>query len=171
MNENQIRPSQDHDELVPVDDAVIGKAVRWSLAVAVVVLAGGIGLIAFLKHKPAAKAREFARLAAPADPARPQAEIPAAKFSDVTRESGITFSHVNGAYGDKLLPETMGGGVAFLDFDNDGAPDLLFVNSTLWPWRSAEGKTLPTAALYHNDGKGHFTDVTAGSGLDGSLYG
>src|SRR5438477_10318344 len=98
-------------------------------------------------------------------------EIPLAKFTDITAEAGITFSHVNGAYGDKLLPETMGGGVAFFDFDNDGAQDLLFVNSSYWPWHVPAGEKLPTAALYHNDGKGHFTDVTAGSGLDVSFYG
>ncbi|HWN95157.1 MAG TPA: hypothetical protein VNT99_09000, partial [Methylomirabilota bacterium] len=48
------------------------------------------------------------------------AQIPNVKFTDITAESGIKFSHVNGASGEKLLPETMGGGVAFLDFDNDG---------------------------------------------------
>src|SRR6266404_6467459 len=101
----------------------------------------------------------------------PGVEISPAKLTDVTRESGITFVHNNGAYGDKLLPETMGGGVAFFDYDNDGAPDLLFVNSTYWPWHVPEGKQPTTHALYHNDGKGHFTDVTAGSGLDVSFYG
>src|ERR1700750_557013 len=60
-------------------------------------------------------------------------EIPVAKFTDITPESGITFTHVNGAYGDKLLPETMGGGVAFFDFDNNGHQDLLFINSSYWP--------------------------------------
>src|SRR5690349_17926861 len=60
-------------------------------------------------------------------------EPPLAKFTDITAAAGITFSHVNGAYGDKLLPETMGGGVAFFDFDNDGHPDLLFINSCYWP--------------------------------------
>jgi hypothetical protein len=98
-------------------------------------------------------------------------EIPVAKFTDITREAGITFSHVNGAYGDKLLPETMGGGVAFFDYDNDGAQDLLFINSTYWPGHIPEGKAPPTMALYHNDGKGHFTDFTKDSGLDVSIYG
>src|SRR5713101_6894988 len=98
-------------------------------------------------------------------------EMPVAKFTDITREAGITFAHVNGAYGEKLLPETMGGGVAFLDYDNDGHQDLLFVNSTEWPWHTTRAKTPATMALYHNDGKGHFTDVTAGSGLDVSFYG
>src|SRR5512140_1745519 len=99
------------------------------------------------------------------------AEAPVAKFTDITREAGITFSHVNGAYGDKLLPETMGGGVAFFDFDNDGFPDLLFINSCYWPGHGPAGKTPPTMALYHNDGHGHFADVTRGSGLDISAYG
>src|SRR5262249_46974813 len=57
-------------------------------------------------------------------------EVPLAKFTDITSSSGIAFTHVNGAYGDKLLPETMGGGVAFFDFDSDGKQDLLFINSS-----------------------------------------
>jgi hypothetical protein len=97
--------------------------------------------------------------------------IPNAAFTDVTSDSGIRFSHTQGAYGEKLLPETMGGGVAFIDFDNDGAQDLLFVNSTFWPGKAPAGKRAPTMALYRNDGKGHFHDVTAGSGLDVSFYG
>jgi hypothetical protein len=98
-------------------------------------------------------------------------EIPAVKFVDITAAAGIQFVHNNGAYGDKLLPETMGGGVAFLDYDGDGSQDLLFVNSTFWAGHEPEGKKLPTMALYHNDGRGHFTDVTQGSGLDVSFYG
>ena len=54
------------------------------------------------------------------------------KFTDITQQAGIDFVHVNGAYGDRLLPETMGAGVAFFDADNDGDQDLLFVNSGRW---------------------------------------
>src|SRR5439155_18865543 len=81
------------------------------------------------------------------------------------------FVHNNGAYGDKLLPETMCGGVAFFDFDNNGQQDLLFINSTYWPDKAPSGKQPATPALYRNDGQGNFTDVTAGSGLDVSFYG
>jgi len=98
-------------------------------------------------------------------------EIPTAKFTEITATAGIKFVHNNGAYGDKLLPETMGGGVAFFDFDNDGHPDLLFINSTYWPGHVPPGKAPPTPALYRNNRNGTFTDVTLGSGLDVSLYG
>jgi hypothetical protein len=65
----------------------------------------------------------------------------------------------------------MGGGVAFLDYDNDGKPDLLFVNGCDWPGHETAGGKRATLALYRNDGNGHFTDVTAGSGLDVPIYG
>src|SRR5258706_7219105 len=94
-------------------------------------------------------------------------EIPVVKFTDITTQAGISFTHNNGATGDKLLPETMGGGVAFLDFDNDGAPDLLFINSADWP----SNKQSAMMALFHNNGHGKFADVTTGSGLDVSFYG
>ncbi len=91
------------------------------------------------------------------------------KFVDITKEAGITFVHDNGALGEKLLPETMGSGVAFFDYDRDGDPDLFFVNSSYWPGH--EVKPAPTQALYRNDGKGHFTDVTKEAGLDKTFYG
>jgi hypothetical protein len=97
--------------------------------------------------------------------------VPAVKFVEITKDAGINFVHENGASGEKLLPETMGSGCAFFDFDGDGDQDILFVNSTFWPWAKATGKKAPTLALYANDGHGKFTDVTMGSGLDISIYG
>jgi hypothetical protein len=119
-------------------------------------------------------AAEKAVIAEPLAPVRTvevkAATLPAVKFVDVTKEAGITFSHFNGAYGEKLLPETMGAGVAFLDYDGDGDQDLLLVNSC--PWPGHETKTpAPTQALYRNDGKGHFEDVTRQAGLDRTFYG
>ena len=58
-----------------------------------------------------------------------------------------------------------------MDFDGDGAPDLLFINSSDWPWSPKPAARAPRMALYRNDGCGHFTDVTAGSGLDVTFYG
>ncbi len=89
-------------------------------------------------------------------------------FTDVTRASGIHFRHNSGAFGKKYLPETMGSGVCAIDFDDDGWQDLLFVNSMDWPEHKA-GRT--TAALYHNNHDGTFTDVTRGSGLAVEMYG
>ena len=63
----------------------------------------------------------------------------------------------------------MGAGVAFLDYDSDGDQDLFFVNSCSWPGH--EAKPAPTQALYRNDGKGHFEDVTKEAGLDKTFYG
>ena len=71
-------------------------------------------------------------------------------------------SHNNGATGKKWLPETMGPGVAFIDYDNDGWQDILLVNGTDWPGQSRKHTTL---ALYHNNQNGTFTDVTQKAGL------
>jgi len=114
---------------------------------------------------------QITALTAPVVTDRRHVDIPETRFTEITTEAGITFVHNNGAYGDKLLPETMGGGVAFFDFDNDDHPDLLFINSNYWPEKTPENKKPTTMALYRNDGTGHFTDVTDGSGLDISFYG
>ena len=109
----------------------------------------------------------------PVAPVRPAevkvAALPAVKFVEITKEAGIAFVHDNGALGEKLLPETMGSGVAFLDYDGDGDQDLFFVNSSYWPGH--EVKPAPTQALYRNDGKGHFQNVTKEAGLDKTFYG
>jgi hypothetical protein len=88
-------------------------------------------------------------------------------FTDVTAAAGIRFIHNSGRAGKKWLPETMGAGVAFFEADGDGWSDLLFVNGRDWEPRGRR----TTAALYRNDSKGGFRDVTAGSGLDVEVYG
>src|SRR6266404_8787832 len=155
----------------PGDDAVIGRAIRRSLVVLLFVGAAVACASFLLEHKQSAAQTQITELAAPASRSGPGADIPVARFINVTKQAGINFSHNNGAYGDKLLPETMGGGVAFFDCDADGAPDLLFVNSTYWSGHIPDGKAPTTMALYHNDGHGRYSDVTAGSGLDISFYG
>ncbi len=97
--------------------------------------------------------------------------IPPVKFVEITKDAGLTFIHENGMAGEKLLPETMGSGAAFFDYDGDGDPDLFFVNSARWPETAPSGATAPIQALYRNDGHGRFEDVTASAGLDKSFFG
>ena len=90
------------------------------------------------------------------------------QFVDVTASAGLTFRHNNGAYGGKLLPETLGSGCAFLDYDNDGWQDILLVNGADWPGHHTQRSTL---RLYRNNRNGTFTDVTRAAGLEVEMYG
>jgi hypothetical protein len=101
---------------------------------------------------------------------RSSVEVPRVRFKDITKDAGIRFVHHNGATPKKLLPETMSGGVAVLDFDNDHKPDLLFVNSCPWPGQEKSGADKPTLTLYRNEG-GKFKDVTKEAGLAVTMYG
>jgi enediyne biosynthesis protein E4 len=100
-----------------------------------------------------------------AEPSRPSGPV---QFTDVTSQAGIHFKHNSGAFGKKYLPETMGSGACFLDYDNDGWQDILLVNSMDWPEHKS-GKSYP--ALYHNNRDGTFTDVTRQAGLAIEIYG
>jgi len=84
-------------------------------------------------------------------------------FRDVTQHAGIRFVHNNGAFGKKFLPETLGPGVAFIDYDKDGWPDIFLVNGMDWPEHAGKRST---PKLYHNNHDGTFTDVTHQAGLD-----
>ncbi|MGD0270068.1 MAG: CRTAC1 family protein [Candidatus Sulfotelmatobacter sp.] len=90
-------------------------------------------------------------------------------FRDITSQAGIHFTHNNGAFGKKWLPETMGPGCAFIDYDNDGYPDILLVNGEDWPGHNHAGPTTPK--LYHNNHDGTFTDVTRKAGLAVPMFG
>ena len=94
---------------------------------------------------------------------------PDVHFTDITQQAGIDFVHVNGAYGERLMPETIGSGAAFFDYDNDGDADLFLVNSRYWAGH--EGDDVPYQALYRNDGQGRFTEVTREVGLKLTLFG
>ena len=98
-------------------------------------------------------------------PPRPSGPI---EFTDISAQAGIHFKHNSGAFGKKYLPETLGNGCAFLDYDNDGWQDVLVVNSTAWPERKTP-RSFP--ALYHNNQDGTFTDVTRQAGLAVEMYG
>ncbi|MHC4090134.1 MAG: CRTAC1 family protein [Planctomycetota bacterium] len=92
---------------------------------------------------------------------------PPLTFTDITASAGIDFVHVNGAFGQKWMPETIGSGGAFFDYDGDGRPDVLLINSGYWKGHESAGAT-PTSRLYRNLGAGRFEDVTESAGLAGS---
>ena len=96
---------------------------------------------------------------------------PGVRFTDVTGASGIDFEHETGGFGQKWMPETMGAGAGLFDIDADGDDDVVLVNGTWFAGHEEEGREAPTSGLYANRGDGVFEDVTAGSGLDVSLYG
>jgi hypothetical protein len=93
---------------------------------------------------------------------------PGFHLTNVTAAAGIQFQHNSGAYGGKLLPETLGSGCAFLDYDRDGWQDILLVNGMDWPGHTRQRSTLK---LYRNNRNGTFSDVTKAAGLDIELYG
>ncbi|HEY6805602.1 MAG TPA: CRTAC1 family protein [Pyrinomonadaceae bacterium] len=98
-------------------------------------------------------------------PPRPSGPI---EFTDVSAEAGIRFKHNSGAFGKKYLPETIGSGCAFIDYDNDGWQDIILVNSMNWPDQKGAKSYL---ALYHNNKDGTFTNVTGQAGLGVEMYG
>jgi len=154
----------------PGADQRIGRAFRLSLLV-IVVAAAVAALVWLLLRQQPETAQPVVEVAAPvsAPLAVSEPEVPAIPFTDISEAAGVRFVHVNGAYGDKLIPETMGAGLAFVDYDRDGDPDLLLVNSGYWPEHVG---LLDTATrLFRNDGSGQFEDVTADSGLGRRGYG
>ncbi len=165
-------PHQDRreeEEWVPEDDSVIGTAFRWSLLVIAVILAGVlIAVYAFRDRSEPESIRTDLQPEVP-QTAESLAVLPTVTFSDVTQEVGINFVHNSGAVGEKLLPETMGSGAAFFDYDNDQDPDLLLVNAQDWPHSAGENES--TMALYQNNGSGRFRDVTREAGLAHVFYG
>jgi hypothetical protein len=128
-----------------------------ALAGVVTLCGAAVALVAYRYRRPA-----------PPDPTPPTVNLPPPiRFTDVTAEAGITFRHVSGATGRKLLPETMGSGVAVFDYDGDGWPDLFFANSR--PWPGQPGRAFPS--LFRNKGNGTFEDQTDAAGLAVELYG
>ena len=96
------------------------------------------------------------------------APAPGFQLVDVTASAGVRFRHNAGAFGSKRLPETLGPGCAFLDYDGDGWLDILLVNGSDWPDHARQHSRL---CLYRNNRNGTFTDVTAGAGLAIEMYG
>jgi enediyne biosynthesis protein E4 len=93
---------------------------------------------------------------------------PGFRLTDATAQAGIDFHHNSGAFGAKYLPETLGPGCAFFDYDGDGWLDILLVNGAGWPGHAGTRSTL---SLYRNNRNGTFTDVTRRAGLAVEIYG
>lgn len=168
--------NQDLDSTIPLDEAGDDEAVRAAIKVSLIVLTSLIfvAAIGYSIYFFAFQGEEKIDAVEQTEKARTRetvASIPAIKFTDITEACGVDFKHTNGDVGKKLLPQTMGGGVAFLDYDNDGDQDLFFVNSDYWPSDQPDSGPTPTMAMYANDGKGNFKNTTKEVGLDVNFYG
>jgi hypothetical protein len=150
---------------------------RFGLCLAAVALAGTLaawqaGLFSTgTSDRPASdvpRREEPSAHTAPAAPAKPTPGLP--WFEEVAKASGIDFLHFDSATPIHYIMETMGSGIAWIDYDNDGWPDLFCVQDG--PLRPATGQgPPPTHKLYRNNGDGTFTDVTEKVGLARSGYG
>lgn len=163
--------TSDSDQQQELSDDVVGKALWLSVVVVLLIAVVGGGIWYLQRVDVEEETVKQTETILPEVRELPELEIPFVPFSDISEEAGLVFQHVNGADGEKLLPETMGGGGALFDFDNDGDQDILCVNSTYWPWAEGKSEQPPTSALFENDGTGSFKDITIGSGLDFELYG
>ena len=150
-------------------EAIIRKAFYRSLLTIVTALIAGYAIYHFSHQESAPEPVQQLAVKGPVIEQQASIKMPEVHFTDITREAGIDFVHTNGAYGDRLLPETMGGGGGFIDYDNDGDQDIILVNASYWPDKPQND--IPTSRLYNNDGSGHFSDVSASAGLAINSYG
>lgn len=167
MTDSRDELLEEEAPLTAEDEARAQRTTRIVGLLAVIILVG-VGLLLWKVYgkKDQSEVEQVFENRAPEAASGDQAEIPRVIFREEAAARGLVFRHHNGATGEKLLPETMGAGAVFFDFDGDADPDLFCVNSA--PWDDVENA--PTGKLFRND-EGRFVDVTAGSGLDVSLYG
>src|SRR5687767_662460 len=107
------------------DDKIVAVALRWSLVVFAILGLAGVAIAVVYNRSPEVVTAPPKAPDLPTVREKPTVPLPKIPFTDITDSSGITFRHENGAAGEKLLPETMGGGCAFVDFDGDGDQDIL----------------------------------------------
>jgi hypothetical protein len=160
----------------PSDEASIAAALRRSMRVLLgaAAIAGAVAAVLWWRSTPAAPEADASAVAAPAegvpppDPAESSARF---RFREVAAERGIDFVRTNGAEGRKLLPETLGGGVAIADLDGDGAMDLVFVDGDRWPDAGEASPSGQGLVAYLNDGRGFFRRSDATTGLEEPFQG
>lgn len=154
------------------NDEAIGKALKVSLLTLLgVAITGGIVWMAsqyFRSHEPVG---QVTQLELPKQRQLDKLQLPQIPLVDITAAAGIHWTHTTGMEGEKLLPETMGGGVAVFDYDRDGDQDILFVGGCAWPWAKQPRPGSRSLCLYRNDGTAAFTDVTTEVGLEREFYG
>ncbi len=160
----------DHVDQDIENDAVIGSALRASLLVFIILAFPVILILLWMVFQKEEQESTETTVTLPEVRQSNEQPPPQLPLVDVTEESGIQFVHESGKYGEKLLPETMGSGVAVFDYNGDGHQDILFVNSCRWDWDQSSDE--PTSCkLYQGDGAFHFEDVTQSVGLTDSFYG
>ena len=165
---NREDDNYEHQEDIQ-NDAIIGKVFKGSLFLLIAIL--GVALVIWIYLRPEDQEeilieRSSAQLATTVQ--EPSSKLPDTPFRALTNLP--EFEQFNGATGEKLLPETMGTGVAIFFYDEDDYPDLLFVNSAPWPHSSNSAKT-PTQKLFRNVDGTRFIDITREAGLDQTFYG
>lgn len=162
---------EDKSSQLTQGEAVIRRAFRYSLALVGVLALGGALMFWARRGAQGPAPQVDAQVQAPRVVAPPAGNgPPAVQFTDITQAAGIGFIHTNGAYGERLMPETIGSGAAFIDYDQDGCQDLVLVNSRYWDGHEG-GRSQPRQVIYRNDCKGRFTDVTEAAGLGFTAYG
>ena len=158
------------DEVISTDGTVISQAFRWSL-LGLVLLAGLVFMVATLLSEEEGEVEEIIDRDPIVGPGRlvtVAEQQPPLPFIDITEEIGVSFLHDSGTTGEKLLPETMVGGVAWFDMDGDQDPDLLLTGGRSWPWDNSN-REVQSLGLYRND-EGLFVDITAESGFPQDAY-
>jgi hypothetical protein len=169
QNRGQTVPEQPSEES---DDSIIGTMFWRSVGVLSVAAAAAVGIYFATRPSKEAGPEKKTAVIEPKQRTTPvSVSVPDIPFTDITAQSGIQFVHFNGMDSERLLPETMGGGGGFFDFDNDGDQDILLVSSTRWPWSTVGTPPKSTLSLYENDGQGNYKDVSEERGLVGSFYG
>ncbi len=149
------------------NDQVIGDFFKKSLVVIAILAVVVLVVIYLMNRTDDIKQVEEQTFQAPVK-LKKQFDPPEVLFMEQAAQRGINFIHENGATGERMLPETMGSGVAFIDYDNDGDQDLLFVNGSHWQWNEAK---ISQQTLYENNGEGQFTDVSKKMGIADQFYG
>ncbi len=150
-------------------EAIIRKAFYRSILTLAFALIAGYVIYHFTRQEPVPEAITKQAIKGPVIAQPVSINIPEVHFTDITGEAGIDFVHTNGAYGNRLLPETMGSGGGFIDYDNDGDQDIILINATYWPDR--QHQDIPTSHVYNNDGSGRFSNVSNSAGLAINSYG